>query len=307
MSHNCAVKHEKGGCLVLLVMILLKKGDYIMTTKDWLSVAKELYGLGIVKFLFIGSNKTDENQMGHQAGERIHINKTLHLVERQREFIIRAYITNILLCLLGFFLYKKITVFQVEKQSLGWLICIIWVVVLLFMDRQFSQYLIGYGKNNFALMQQVKRPIRIFHLLWLVTALISLWTDIFGVALILVMSLILAGWLYIDRKFVSTLKQDIYSFVGGDNTYSGDYIDLKKDIKILETKNGAVLPRTIDLTIGDIYICDNDNVKVTQGKRMLDFDKEKIAAIEIKGERVIYDTETGKWMLASQTKEATNQ
>lgn len=278
-----------------------------MTTKDWLNIVKDLCESGIAKGVCIGSDKTDEKQMGHQAGERIHINKMLYLVERQREFILRIYIINTLLCLLGFFLYKKITIFQSEKQSLGWLIFMIWVVVLLSMDKQFSQHLIGYDKNNLALMQRVKRPIYIFHLLWLVTALISLWTDIFGVALILVMSLILAGWFYIDRKSVSAVKQDVYSFVGGDSTYSGDYIDLKKDIKILEAKNGAVLPRTIDLTIGDIYICDNDDIKVTQRKRMLDFNKEKVAAIEIKGERIVYDAETGKWMRASQTKEATSQ
>lgn len=277
-----------------------------MTTKDWLSVVKSLGELGIAKDLWIGSDKTDEKQMGHQAGECIHINKMMHLVERQREFILRIYIINILLCLLWFFLYKKIIIFQTEKQLLGWLVSITWMFVLFPVDRKFSKHLIGYDKNNFALMQQVKRPIRIFHVLWLVTALVSLWTDVFEIAFILVMFLILAGWFYIDRKTVSVLKQDIYSFVGGDNTYSGDYIDLKKDIKILETKNSAVLPKTIDLTIGDIYICDNDNIKVTQGKRMLDFNKEKVAAIEIKGERIVYDAETGKWMRASPTKEDTS-
>ena len=254
----------------------------------------------VIMVLLFGFDETDIRQMRIKEKDTLRINKYLHCCNKQIEFVWRAFIFNVICSKINIAILSNQQKFKIEE-----IIFIILIEILFglwYLVSTFDQSLIGFDKNNENRMLEIKRPFIVSHVIFTLINIVecvifigyNMTTNIF------IMVTFLFVFAYTMNKYQQLREHDIICEGVKNNINIGNGVDLEKDISI--KKNDGTTEK-IDLSKSNIYICDNDDIKIiTSGterrvveKTTISLEKDTIQSINVKNKKIVY--RNGKWEL----------
>lgn len=225
-----------------------------------------------IKFLLFGNNRFNEDEVGHEPGEKIYVSKSKTIQLRQNEFLYRIYILNCLIMIAQSIVYN-IMRHQELYLSLSTRMTFItfeMFLLLIFYDETYRAGIIELFNPNTERLKKSEyllfcTDITMF-IIYGSSVLISESNLVSGINFMVFLTLLIFVFIFIITNIShdKTNKMAIYSFTSNlEYSKSKDNVNLERDIAI-KLKNGMVYQ--VNLLISEFLFCDNDDIIILVSK-----------------------------------------